>query len=161
MVWYGKLPVFLSGGSDSSSSQSPGGTSEEATLEWFIEEVAKSEPADSKAKGESHQVQVQVFKCPTCTPCRELEGLIGNDDAAWRRLEIFFFVLRNERNADFCFVGRQQSSQTIYLDRIILCPPPRFPQGGKRLGKRHVRTLLRAVGRDCLEGKGSNDQKVR
>lgn len=66
------LCVRLSGGPDSSSSGSTDGPGEEATMKWFAEEVAKSEPIITdphQAKGEESPT-VQVGSAI-------LEGLFG------------------------------------------------------------------------------------
>lgn len=53
----------LSCSGESDSSELPTGTGEEATVEWFVQEVARSEPNDARAKGEEESPEVQVIVC--------------------------------------------------------------------------------------------------
>ena len=46
------------------------------------------------------------------------------------------------------------------LVRATLSSAHRFHQAGRRLGKRHLQTLLVAVGRDCLRGTNTAEEKV-
>ena len=125
---------------ESTSSQCSGalaeGGSEEAAMDWFVDWISEDyEPGDCRATTETRELKV-------CTP--NLHELRSGAASLLRSLNTMFRL-------------RQRDNPTL----AWCCMCTLVFQAGKRLGRRHLRMLLTAVGRDCLEGTNNTREKVR
>jgi len=108
------------------------GASEEAVLEWFTDEVANAE-FNINARGTAAE-QVRG---------KELRGAA-------------FGGVQSHKNCRWnVFVGDfgKNFFATLFCTR-------RFRQAGRQLGKRHLQKLLLELGRGCLQGASTADEKV-